>query len=450
MANIYVWSGAGGSGNGSSWANAFTGLPAATTRAGAAAGDVYFVAHDHDETAAITTTFWNVQLRGTANTIDKIICVDRSVAGPGFTQADLRNTAKCGNTNTGANSFSIQGFGSANGAGWIHGINFYPGINSTLGNTYILAGFRAEYTECTFRTQTTHAQGLWSISQGVKLYNCSVWFKQTTHALNWTTSSQLDWTNDASWPFYATGSAINTTALLAPTAASSLIGLFRFTGLDLSPNSGTILTVPSSGRIMFRNCKLHASAVITPAVTGINNIAEVLIINCNSSGVIRNEKHGYACAMTTELTTKRTGGASDDTTGYSWKFVSGANLSRGVPFSSLETSIWNDVVGTSRTLTVHLVVGTTELKDTEMWLEAEYLGTSGQSLVTRATDGKTSMDAGTNQASSSETWSSPPGTPQYQKLEVTFTAQVAGFVRYRIMFAKPSTTVYVCPKAVLS
>ena len=47
MAIYYVYSGAGGSNNGSSWANAFTTLT--TAFATEVAGDTLYVAHDHAE-----------------------------------------------------------------------------------------------------------------------------------------------------------------------------------------------------------------------------------------------------------------------------------------------------------------------------------------------------------------------------------------------------------------
>ena len=76
MAIYYVYSGAAGSANGSSWANAFTTLTAAL--ATKAAGDTFYVAHDHAEIdcgnphAGVTAPIANPS---------KIICVNRGGSG---------------------------------------------------------------------------------------------------------------------------------------------------------------------------------------------------------------------------------------------------------------------------------------------------------------------------------------------------------------------------------
>jgi hypothetical protein len=54
MANVYVYSGAAGAGTGADWTNAYTTLTAAL--AAKAAGDDFWVAHDHAETQASALT----------------------------------------------------------------------------------------------------------------------------------------------------------------------------------------------------------------------------------------------------------------------------------------------------------------------------------------------------------------------------------------------------------
>ena len=50
MAIYYVYSGAAGAGTGADWANAYTTLTTAVS--GKAAGDVFYIAHDHAESTA--------------------------------------------------------------------------------------------------------------------------------------------------------------------------------------------------------------------------------------------------------------------------------------------------------------------------------------------------------------------------------------------------------------
>ena len=54
MASYYVWSGAVGAANGTSWANAYTTLAAAIS--GKATSDIFYIANDHNETTAGTVT----------------------------------------------------------------------------------------------------------------------------------------------------------------------------------------------------------------------------------------------------------------------------------------------------------------------------------------------------------------------------------------------------------
>ena len=94
MANRYVWSGATGTATGASWANAHTTIQSAI--AAGAAGDTYFVAHDHAQTAASSIS---ISPNGSQGSPDRFICVNRAGSVPPVA-ADLRDTASV--TTTGA------------------------------------------------------------------------------------------------------------------------------------------------------------------------------------------------------------------------------------------------------------------------------------------------------------------------------------------------------------
>src|SRR5262245_57755290 len=101
MASYYVWSGATGSNNGSSWANAFTTLT--TAFATEVAGDTLYVAHDHAESTAGAVTLTS---SGTLASMTKVICVDRGGSVPPVA-ADRRATAQV--ITTGANTMALNG-----------------------------------------------------------------------------------------------------------------------------------------------------------------------------------------------------------------------------------------------------------------------------------------------------------------------------------------------------
>jgi hypothetical protein len=173
------------------------------------------------------------------------------------------------------------------------------------------------------------------------------------------------------------------------------------------------------------------------------------LIGCNSSGnVERNERYRYQGTLTTETTIKRTVGASDGTTPYSWKLLTTANSKQDFPFETFEGALWNSAVGSAKTLTFHCLTDNLTLQDADIWVEVEYLGSSGSpvsSLVSSAP--ATLVTAGANLTSdSAEAWTTTGlTTPVKQKFSVTFTPQLAGPVRWRVKIAKASATVYVDP-----
>ena len=94
----------------------------------------------------------------------------------------------------------------------------------------------------------------------------------------------------------------------------------------------------------------------------------------------------------------------------------------------------------------------TNLQDDEVWLETEYLGTSGFPLSLFANDRAADILATpADQAASTETWTTTGLTnPNRQKLVTTQTPQEKGYYRCRVGLAKASYTVYACPKLSIS
>lgn len=441
MASIYVYSGAAGAGTGADWANAYTTLTAAI--AGGAAGDTYYVAHDHAEsTAGAVTLSW----KGTPAAPDRCLCVNRAGTVPPVA-ADLRTTATV--TTTGANAFA-----SAGGSLYCYGVNFMVGTGaSAASGTYVATTIDRKhvYESCTFGLATTSgtSANIFGGTSGdqTELINCSVSFGLATQDVRASTSG-LTWRNNGTAA--VTGATLPTLFSEAPGRGEML-----FSGLDLSNlGSGKTLVQSSAGTLSkatFRNCKLDAAVTIASGAVGPS--ATVDLIGCGATGVSsRNERHRYQGVLTTETTIVRTSGASDGTTPYSWKIVTTANNKRDFPFECFDLSIMNEAVAAPMTLTVHTVTDNVTLTDAEIWLEAAYLGSAATPIVSRISDANaTVLTTAANQASDSGTAWTTTGltTPLKQKLEVTFTPEMAGVVRFRVKIAKASTTVYVCPLAEL-
>lgn len=439
MADYYVYSGAGGSGNGSSWANAFTTMAAAIT--GGASSDTFFMAHDHDESTASALT---LAFKGTNGLPNRVIVVNRAGSVPPVA-ADVVTTPSAKIKTTGGSGIALTGGVE------IWGVEFLPGFggSGTAGFTPNNDTLWKSFKNCKF---TLNAGPSSTISRGsantggIQMRDCTFQFG---HVLQ-----SFAMANPASDWFWKNSAGITAFAGSVPTTLISTNGFAGvWEGLDLSPINTTIVGSNSRfGRLRLVNCRLHASVVISAAQGHPQNIIEV--IGCNSGSQIqRNERHGYLGVMTTETTIVRTGGATDGTTPYSWKMVIAASTRRQLALQSFEGIIWNDAVGSSKTLTVHVLTDNVTLKDDECWLEADYMDSSSYPTTSLASDeAATLLTAGANQDSDSGTAWTTTGltTPNKQKLEVTFTPQNKGWVRWRVFCAKSSTTVYVCPEAELT
>lgn len=440
MAARYVYSGAAGTGTGADWTNAHTTLAAAITAS--SGGDTFYVAHDHAESqaSALTLTF-----KAAYPTADTVLCVNRAGSVPPVA-ADITTGATV--TTTGANGISLGG------CCYGEGLTFNVGTGSSAASITFnnSSNQRQRFKNSAFNLVTTSSSSRINACPGAgnitEWDGCTVSFGATGQGIS--VAGLFSWVNKPGG-VGVTGATIPTNLFLG-TSGNQVSCVVS--GVDLSASgSGKTLVAGASSftQYKFVNCKLGASVTVagTPDTNGF-----VDIIGCHSSGnVRRDERYRYGGTLTTETTIKRTAGASDGVTAYSWKVVTTANAKRTFPFETFEGALWNSSTGSSKTLTVHVVTDNVTLTDAEIWLEVEYLGSSGSPVTTLITDANaTVLTTAANQTSdSSEAWTTTGlTTPVKQKLEVTFTPQMAGPIRWRVKVAKASTTVYVCPKADLS
>jgi hypothetical protein len=251
------------------------------------------------------------------------------------------------------------------------------------------------------------------------------------------------------------GSSTPTTAWFS-TASSGRSGKVLVSGCDLT-NFASTLVFSSGGAntdITIRDCKLPGSWEGSLAGSAITTPYEQSQMhNCDSADTnYRIWTESYTGSVKSETTIKRTGGASDGTTGLSWKMVSLSGA--GYPISVLkspEIVQWCDSTG-SKTATIEIVTDNVTLTDAECWIEVMYLGTSGYPLGSWISDAKAGVLAtAANQTTSSETWTTTGlATPVKQKLAVTFTVNEKGYIHARVVLAKATTTVYVDPLITIS
>ena len=434
MAVYYVYSGAAGSNNGSSWANAFTTLT--TAFATEAAGDTLYVAHDHSESTAAAISLTS---SGTISNPTKIVCVDRAGTVPPVS-ADRRTTAQV--ATTGNSNISFFNFAHYDGIIFIAG-----NTTSTASiNTQATPGTWTRFDNCSLRLGATGATNKINITAAavyVELNNTTVSFSAVTQSI--AISMFVKWRNTPS-------------ALLGtiPTTLITLIsgGEIECIGVDLSAaGSGKTIcgTSTSVGSMKYRfvDCKLDA-AVTRSTVPGVPGANEVEFVRCGASGVNYGVfHHRTQGTLEHETTIILIGGATDQTTPIAWKVITTANCMYSLPFTCPPIAIWNDTTGSAKTATVEGIWGGGAVPlDDEIWLEVEYLGDASSPQGSFVNDGKANLLAtAANQTSSSATWG---GSTTKFKLNVTFTPQQKGWIYARVKCAKASSTFYIDPLVTLT
>lgn len=444
MADIYLRSSDGSdSDNGSTWALAKATAAAALTAAGA--GGTVYGSDNHSSDAGASIALASP---GTAASPTRLISVDDS-GNPEPPTSQLAGAT----VSTGAGSFTL----TFTGFGYCRGFTFIrPGSGASPLVFGDLNPWFWRFVNCTFQYTTTASSGAINLGIGsgsiddqrLEWKSCSIIFGHASQKL--TVRCPFIWSGGSA----AASGAVPTSLFLSGGVPADVV----LDGVDLSAfTSGTALvdvSGASSGRFVFRNCKLGASvAITTGSIPGQGGLT-VLLVNCDSADTnYRYYKQTYQGVIQHETIIVRTGGASDGTTTISRQMVSSANSKIYSPLVLDDIVKWNDTVGSALTAAVEIITDNVTLTDAECWIEVEYLGTSGVPLSSLANDRMTDPVFGTpaNQTSSSETWTTTGlTTPVKQVLSASFTPQEKGPVRVRVMLAKPSTTVYVDPLVTIS
>lgn len=427
MADYYVWSGAAGTGDGSSFTNAYVSLAAAL--ASKLAGDRFFVAHDHVGSYGAATT---LAFPGTAANPNIIICINRAdstYATTGVEQTTAGNLSCTGHFRrygltfksavdfvvnaAGTTEYAEDGGVTLTGTATTHKIDFANSGNSAYGSYWRNATVTFNANSQKFQVNSNYFT--WEGGSVVGAFSGNLFFPA-----NWYPPSYV-----------------------------------RVCGVDLSARTGTLLNDDSnSTRLLmleFNGCKLYAGAVLDRPFAP---FMPPIKINCSDSGDTNyNFVHAfYEGDVIDETTVVRTGGSASKHNGaalpWSAKLTTTANASFHQPLRcEWMPGGFNEVTGSAKTLTAYIIHdNTVDLTDEEVWLEVEYLGTLNSSQVTIGSDRKANvMSAAAAQAADTSAWTTTGLTnPRKQKLEVTFTPQEQGEIRWRVCLAKAAYTVFVC------
>lgn len=442
MANIYVDSNAtGGSQTGADWANAYLTLAAAA--AVDVAGDIIWVAHNHSEsTAGAVSLSW----AGTQASPTRIICANSGSGEPPTTLATTATAKVTGNV-----SFTIV----ASGTVYVYGIAFTGGetTNNSSLQLNVVSNNLVIYESCDFIIGGSNANASIFLGDnnecGSILINCRYSFAATGQELK----SDLSGTSKINGGSFISGTS-TPSALWQPANGATLI----ISGLDFSNLGATFNfcnSVISGVELTVRNCKLPTSwsGSLNASTPGGRSIMRLMNVSSTDTNYDLKQETQFG-SINHETTLVRTGGASDGTTTISWNMTSNADAEwNHQTLDSPEIVRWNETTGSSITVTVEILHDSlTNLQDDEIWLEVQYLGTSGFPLSVFVNDAAASYVATpADQATSTETWTTTGmSNPNEQKLSVSFTPQEKGFIHAVVKLAKASYTVYVDPLLTVS
>lgn len=439
MADFYLKSSATGAANGTSWTDAFTTLSSAV--AAASTDDTIFVSSNHEEGPAsggFSLSF--------PNPPKHVISVNDSAMPP--TQQE-----------TGAQFFTTTSAQLIIGVGAsIDGLVLETTRNgaptagpelsfssSTNGGALYIKNVKARMLAA--RSYAVIAFGSNASSQrgSYQFINSTVRFNQSTQRVR-VNNAYLLWDGGG-----VEDGGVDITGLFSSSGACNV----DCRNLDLTalPVTADLMSSTTwSGTIVFQNCKLPAGWVGSLAVTPTTDASRVSMYNCDSGDTnYRMMIVTFAGQIRSETSSVHVGGATDGTTPLSWALVANANAKEIVaPLVTDPTSMWNEDVGTPKTLTIEIAQeGGTVLTNAEIWLEVTYPG-DATTLGFKADNKRlTLMATPATHAASTVEWAGLT-SPTKQKLQVTFTPQQKGPIYATVYLGKPNTTVFVCPKPELT
>ncbi len=399
------------------------------------AGDTTWVSQSHSETASSVFS-WSGG--GTLTNPTKLICGNDAAQPP----TALATTGVIANTTS-------SGINAINGSCYVYGITWRFAAVLQIGAG--AANCFQHFDNCTFDCTGVGSGGnlasaLDNDATLMLLTNCNFKFANAANYI------QLGQNFVIKGGAAVSGTTTPNPLFKMPTDRTLTRALID--GVDMSNFASTlVLFAPSAttaGRFVMRNCKLPASwsGTLTNGACAIGQRFEMY--NCAASGInYAVWIEDYAGTIKHETTIVKTGGFTNGTTTTSLKMTSTANsLYPSLPLQSQDLSVWNETTGSSVTITVDIVHDSvTNLKDDEVWIEVEYLGTSGGPLTTIVNDSKADyLATAADQTTSSATWTTTGLTnPNKQKLNVSFTPQLKGPILARVMLAKASKTIYIDP-----
>ena len=435
MATYYVWSGAGGANNGTSWTDAYTALASAVTAA-STAGDIIKVHKTHTEELGADTTY-----AITAKIL--IVCVDKDASDA---LAEMSSAAWIGSSTAGRNLV-------VSGTFYMYGITFRTSTALFRSMQFGDNGNETTYEKCYF----------WRDDDGVGLRFGTSDRNTFSRLINCTSRVKSSHTS----VFEANGvmEVIGGT-FIADTGSFTSMFSFNYavdvTGTTITCrnvdfNQGGISSIAGDAayipaRITLENCVMASGQSLIATQTDKNNSsADVLAINC----AIGDEHYHLWHSNPLGETVVSTGIYANDgaeynlaAAKYSWKITTTADCNFYTPYVSPWIGKYNEgTIAITPYLEILRDGSTTAYQDDEVWGEFSYQGTTGFTLGTIVNDRMALLGTPANQAAGAATWTGGT-TPWSGKLAPgsAITPAEIGNLSARVCVGEPSITVYVDPQ----
>ena len=423
MASYYVWSGATGAANGTNWANAYTSF--ATAFPGKSSGDVFYIAHDHSDITAGTTTV--ITLPGTvAGAPYYLLCVDRNGSVPPV-EADLRTGALF--------ATSTAHLVGLNGTAYVYGLTFSTsnsGVTGSGGNISFTGSYWLK--NCTLRLLGNEEYSRFVSTLGGRLFleDCTYQFGHSLQGIQ--PFGQYVWRG---------GSIAGVSPSLGVFANNVNGGArIRLENVDLSAAASAIINpaMTNSANVTLKNCKLNPAMVVPPALVRPGLIIDV--IDCEVSGSKRNARYRQEAAEETDEAVVR-GSAT-----FSRRVTTTVNATWPHPHEATPLTVWNSAVGVPITLTMEGTWGQGAVpNNNEVWFDVLYPGYAASTLGAFSQGGSLPPGPSAPLAASPAAWSG--GTTPFKQSH-TITPQAEGWIYVTPKVGRASTVVYFDPEITVS
>ena len=366
-----------------------------------AAGDNFYVSHDHAQTRATALTLTSP---GTDAAPCNVTCVN-ATTGSSLppVSADLRTTGTI--STTGASNVTPGGI-----IGEMYGLSIQVGSAANTANIVAAAGFICKFKSCVINLNNTGSSTIaWDTTQSqgrIEFDNTPVVFGAVGQSMS--VSSKFIWKNTVS----AVQGTIPTTLFTEVIIRARDLVLLERVDLTAMVSGKTIVGVMTRpSKFILKDCSLAAGVTIAAASTTFLS-AETYVARSDASGTnYREEKYSFLGNHVAETVIIKTGGASNGTTGLSRKITVVVSAKWPVPFEMVPLAIWNDTTAANVTVTVEGLqdprTSTVLPNNDDIWMEIGYLGSASSTLGTGNTGTKADrLAAGTALTASTQAWDS--------------------------------------------